>query len=77
MPNDRTRADSFLAEEHADLFCGEDPVEDSERGSGAPATPLSTTAQLSVAVENDLMTDVMLPDHIVQIVEQNSAKTDR
>jgi hypothetical protein len=41
--------------------------------SGPRATPLSTTAQLAMALDHDLLTDVMLPDHVVRIIEQNSA----
>ena len=44
--------------------------------SGRCATPLSTIARLASVLDNDLIADVMLPDHIVRIVEQNSADSD-
>ncbi len=44
--------------------------------SGSGPTPLSTAARLTTALELDLLRDVMLPDHLVQIVEQNSADSD-
>ena len=47
------------------------------RSSHRPApSRLATTARLTQQLEGDLMVDAMLPDRLVQIVEQNSEDLD-
>lgn len=41
--------------------------------SGRSASLLATTSRLTTAVEQELMCDAMLPEYLVQLVEQRSA----